>query len=367
MVTPGSNQIAATIKRDGQMRAFQDIGANVLANACGPCIGQWRRDETAKGSPNSIITSYNRNFPKRNDGNPATYCFIASPEITVAFGLAGSLDFDPLEDSIRGKDGMFKLHPPAPAPEIPPNGFIFDTSGYIPPAASAADFAVNIDPESGRLQALAPFAPWDGKDFLDLPVLMKAKGKCTTDHISPAGPWLKFRGHLDNISGNMFSGAVNAFTGHAGKGFNAATGEAEVPFNEIARALKAKGLRWVAIGDENYGEGSSREHAAMSPRFLGIAAVIARSFARIHETNLKKQGVLALTFANPSGYDKIHEKDEISITGLAGLAPGKPVMIRLVHDNGAAETFPVRHTLSEEQIEWFRAGSALNKIKTGKR
>ena len=367
MVTPGSAQIAATIQRDGQMEAFQKIGANVLANACGPCIGQWKRDETPKGSPNSIITSYNRNFPKRNDGNPGTYCFIASPEITVAFGLAGTLDFDPLEGSILGKNGKFKLHPPAPAPEIPPGGFVFDDHGYVPPAEDGSGLTVTIAPDSGRLQALAPFVPWDGKDFVDMPVLLKAKGKCTTDHISPAGPWLKFRGHLDHISDNMFTGAVNAFTGHPGKGYNPVSKQGESPFNETARALKGQGRRWVAIGDENYGEGSSREHAAMSPRFLGVAAIIARSFARIHETNLKKQGVLALTFSNPADYEKIQEKDEISITGLTGLAPGKPLMARLVHENGAVDSFPVRHTLNEEQIEWFRAGSALNKIKTGKK
>ena len=363
MVTPGSRQIASTIERDGQMEAFDKLGGSVLANACGPCIGQWRRDEVTKGSPNSIITSYNRNFPKRNDGNPATFTFIASPEIVIAFGLAGSLDFNPLEDSIEGKDGPFRLAPPAAAPEIPPSGFIFDMEGYTPPSGSPSAVTVEIDPESQRLQKLEPFAPWSGEDFTELPLLLKAKGKCTTDHISPAGPWLKFRGHLDNISDNMFTGAINAFTGQPGAGLNQQTGAKDSPFNQTARAYKAQGLRWVAVGDENYGEGSSREHAAMSPRFLGAAAVIARSFARIHETNLKKQGVLSLTFIDPKDYEKIHQTDKVSILGMEDLAPGRPVTIQLTRADGTKVSFQTAHTLSEEQIEWFRAGSALNKIR----
>ncbi|MDH5477596.1 MAG: aconitate hydratase [Nitrospinota bacterium] len=367
MVTPGSRQIASTIERDGQMEALEKIGGSVLANACGPCIGQWRRDEVAKGSPNSIITSYNRNFPKRNDGNPATFTFIASPEVVIAFGLAGSLEFDPLEDTIPGKDGPFKLSPPAPAPEIPPNGFLFDTEGYSPPSDDPSSVTVEVAPQSERLQKLEPFAPWSGKDFTELPLLLKARGKCTTDHISPAGPWLKFRGHLDNISDNMFTGAINAFTGQPGAGLNQISGERDKPFHEIARTYKAQGLRWVVVGDENYGEGSSREHAAMSPRFLGVAAIITRSFARIHETNLKKQGVLPLTFIDPEDYDKIHQTDRVSILGLEDFAPGMPLTVQLSREGGAKVKFQVAHTLSEEQIEWFRAGSALNKIRAGQK
>ncbi|MDH4183907.1 MAG: aconitate hydratase [Nitrospinota bacterium] len=363
LVTPGSRQIAATIERDGQMMAFEEIGGSVLANACGPCIGQWKRDDAPKGSLNSIITSYNRNFPKRNDGNPGTFTFIASPEIVVAYGLAGSLEFNPLEDSIKGGAGQVKLAAPAPAPEIPPAGFVFDMEGYAPPADKPSAVNVEIDPASERLQKLEPFGRWDGIDFTDLPLLLKARGKCTTDHISPAGPWLKFRGHLDNISDNMFSGAINAFSGQPGSGLNQLTGEVDKPFNETARSYKAKGLRWIAVGDENYGEGSSREHAAMSPRFLGAAAVITRSFARIHETNLKKQGVLPLTFADPKDYDKIHQADRISILGLSEMAPGKPLTVKLTRQDGISTSFLVNHTLSEEQIEWFKAGSALNKIR----
>jgi len=363
MVTPGSRQIASTIERDGQMKAFEDLGGSVLANACGPCIGQWRRDEVAKGSANSIITSYNRNFPKRNDGNPATFTFIASPEIVVAFGLAGSLEFNPMTDTIEGKDGPFRLAPPAQAPEIPADGFVFDSEGYSPPSDDPSTVSVEISPTSDRLQKLEPFAPWTGEDFHHLPLLLKARGKCTTDHISPAGPWLKFRGHLDNISDNMFTGAINAFTGQPGVGLNQLTGEKDAPFHETARACKARGLRWVVAGDENYGEGSSREHAAMSPRFLGAAAVIARSFARIHETNLKKQGVLPLTFIDPKDYDKVRQTDKVSILGLKEMAPGKPLTVTLTRADGNRVSFQVAHTMSEEQIEWFRAGSALNRIR----
>jgi len=363
LVTPGSQQIFSTIERDGMMKAFESIGGVVLANACGPCIGQWRRDDVPKGKSNSILTSYNRNFPKRNDGNPSTFAFIASPEITVAYGLAGTLDFNPLTGEIAGAKGSFRLDPPEPAPDIPPDGFVFNREGYLPPAEDPASVKVSIKPGSERLQKLEPFAPWDGADFDRLPVLLKAKGKCTTDHISPAGPWLRFRGHLDNISGNMFTGAINAFTGEAGTGKNLLTGQTGEPFQQIARDYKARGARWVVVGDENYGEGSSREHAAMSPRFLGIAAALVRSFARIHETNLKKQGALPLTFANPADYEKVRETDRVSITGLADLAPGRMVTIILTHEDGSTEKFEAAHTLSEEQIEWFKAGSALNKIK----
>ena len=361
MVTPGSQMIHSTITRDGLMEKFTNIGGSVLANACGPCIGQWQRSDVPKGAKNSIITSYNRNFPKRNDGNPNTYAFIGSPEVVVAFALTGTLASNPLEDEIKTPAGSFRLKPPAPAPDLPAGGFIFDPEGYTPPADDPLSVKVAIDPMSDRLQALAPFDPWDGKDFTDLPLLLKAKGKCTTDHISPAGPWLKYRGHLDHISDNMFNGAINAFTGEAGEGLDQLSG-ARKPFHETARGYKARGLRWAVVGDENDGEGSSREHAAMSPRLLGVAAVIVRSFARIHETNLKKQGVLPLVFENPADYDKARETDRVSILALNDLGPGVPVTVELRHADGSKDMIQTRHTLSQEQVEWFRAGSALNNI-----
>ncbi len=358
LVTPGSEQIRATIERDGQIAIFEKIGARVLANACGPCIGQWKREEVQKGEPNTIFTSFNRNFPKRNDGNPATMAFIGSPEVVIAYGLAGRLSFNPLTDTLEGADGKpFRLEPPKKAPELPPAGFAEADAGYVAPPEDGSRVEVRVAPDSQRLQLLEPFAPWDGKDFLDLPILVKAKGKCTTDHISPAGPWLRFRGHLDNISDNLFSGAINAFTGQAGVASDG------TPFAKVARAYKAQGQRWVAVGDENYGEGSSREHAAMSVRFLGGAAVIVRSFARIHESNLKKQGVLPLTFADPTVYDRIQETDRISLVGLKDLAPGQPVRAILKHADGSSEEFLALHTLNREQIEWFHAGSALNLLR----
>ncbi len=364
MATPGSEQIRATIERDGQMASLEAIGATVLANACGPCIGQWKRDDVKEGTANSIFTSYNRNFPKRNDGLASTMCFIGSPEITVAFGLAGRLSFNPLEDALPGADGKeWRLAPPRPAPEIPERGFVADPDGYLAPAADGAAADVNVDPKSERLQLLEPFAPWDGKDFSALPLLLKAKGQCTTDHISPAGIWLKYRGHLDRISDNMFLAATNAFTGEAGKGLNQLTGARGEAFAATARHYRGKGLRWVAVGDANYGEGSSREHAAMCPRFLGAAAIVVRSFARIHESNLKKQGVLPLTFADAADYDKVRETDRVSVLGLAALAPGRPVEAVLEHEGGAAERIRLKHSLNQEQIEWFRAGSALNKLR----
>ncbi len=364
LVTPGSEQVRSTIERDGQMATLESIGATVLANACGPCIGQWKRQEISQGEPNTIVTSFNRNFPKRNDGNPATHAFIGSPEIVIAYGLAGRLSFDPLRDEIETPDGKrFRLQPPQKAPELPPNGFVSTGEGFVPPPADGSSVKIEIAPGSTRLQALEPFPAWDGKDFREMPILIKAKGKCTTDHISPAGPWLRFRGHLDNISDNLFSGAINAFTGQAGQGTNVLTGERNVPFAKIARDYKAKGLRWVAVGDENYGEGSSREHAAMSPRFLGAAAIIVRSFARIHESNLKKQGVLPLTFADPSVYDRVQENDRISLIGLKDLAPARPVKGILHHADGSSESFDLHHTLNREQIEWFKAGSALNLLR----
>ncbi len=360
-VTPGSEQVHQTIQRDGQMQDLQAIGGMVLANACGPCIGQWKRDDVQKGEENSIINSYNRNFPKRNDGNPATASFIASPEIVIAYALAGRLDWNPATDSLTAADGSeFVLDPPAPAPEIPEAGFVISFDGYEAPPVDARDIEVIVAPDSKRLQLLEPFSKWDGNDYEALPLLLKAKGKCTTDHISMAGPWLRFRGHLDNISDNMFIGAINAFTDAAGTTKDLLSGEAGVSIPKVARHYKAEGLRWVVIGDENYGEGSSREHAAMSPRLLGAAAVITRSFARIHESNLKKQGVLALTFADPADYEKVREDDRISIVGLTSLAPDRPLTAVLAHADGSEDRFSVEHTLNDEQIGWFKAGSALN-------
>ncbi len=359
--TPGSEQIHQTIRRDGQLAAVEEIGGVVLANACGPCIGQWRRDDVQKGTPNSIISSFNRNFPKRNDGNPDTLSFIGSPEIVVAYALAGTLDFDPRTDEIEAGDGTrFKLEPPAPAPDVPEQGFVTSEEGYVAPPAERGGVKVEIAPDSERLAFLEPFAPWDGQDFAELPLLLKARGKCTTDHISQAGPWLRFRGHLDRISDNLFLGAVNAFTGKAGEGLDQLADEPGVSFPAIARRYKEAGRRWVVVGDENYGEGSSREHAAMEPRFLGCAAVIVRSFARIHETNLKKQGVLPLTFEDPADYEKVQERDRVSIQGLAELAPGRNLRVTLHHEGGGTDAFEVRHTLNADQVEWFKAGSALN-------
>mgnify|MGYP002624031268 CR=1 FL=1 len=363
-VTPGSEQIHQTIQRDGQMETLQSIGAVVLANACGPCIGQWKRDDLKDGVATSILTSYNRNFKKRNDGSPDTHAFIGSPEIVTAYALAGTLDFNPLTDELTGGDGKrFKLKAPAPAPEVPSKGFQFSRDGYIEPPAKPEKVEIQVAADSKRLQLLEPFAAWDGRDYEKLPLLLKAKGKCTTDHISPAGPWLRFRGHLDNISDNMFSGAVNAFTDDAGTGIDQLSGERGLEFSKVARRYKEKGLRWVAVGDENYGEGSSREHAAMSPRFLGAAAVIVRSFARIHQSNLKKQGVLPLTFADPADYDEVQEMDRVSIHGLADLAPDRNLRVTLHHEDGSEHSFEVAHTLNPEQIEWFKAGSALNLLR----
>ncbi|MDH3729743.1 MAG: aconitate hydratase [Acidimicrobiia bacterium] len=360
MATPGSEQIRATIERDGQLRALEEIGAVVLANACGPCIGQWKRDDIAEGERNSIVTSYNRNFPRRNDGNAETLAFIASPEIVVALALAGRLDFNPLVDELAGADGPFRLDPPE-APEFPQDGFDPGESGYLPPVVDTNAIEIVVDPASERLALLEPFPRWDGEDYVNLPVLVKAQGKCTTDHISPAGPWLRFRGHLDNISNNMFIGVHNAFTGKFGSGLDVLDGDYK-DFNQVARHYKAEGLGWVAIGDGNYGEGSSREHAAMEPRHLGAKAVIARSFARIAETNLKKQGVLPLTFADPADYDKIGERDRISILGLSELEPGRTVKAMIRHEDGTASDIELTHTFATDQIPWFRYGSALNHI-----
>ena len=364
MVTPGSEQIRATIERDGLQAAMEEVGGMVLANACGPCIGQWDRSQVTKGEQNSIVTSYNRNFPARNDANPETMNFIASPELAVALGLGGRLSFNPLTDTLTGADGQeFKLDPPKPAPEVPPQGFDSGQSGYVEPPESGEDVEVVVDPQSNRLQILDPWPAWDGNDYVDVPVLLKAQGKCTTDHISPAGPWLRFRGHLNNLSDNMFLGAVNSFTDDPGTGKNQLSGEEVLPIPQVARAYMAQGVRWVAVGDHNYGEGSSREHAAMSPRMLGAAAIITRSFARIHESNLKKQGVLPLTFEDPEDYERIQADDRVTLLGLNDLAPGRPVQCLLKHGDGSEETVQLRHTMNAGQIAWFRAGSAMNHMK----
>ena len=361
LVTPGSEQVRATIERDGQMQSLKDINGVVLANACGPCIGQWRRANAMVGIPNTIVTSYNRNFPRRNDGQPTTMNFIGSTELVTAFALAGRLSFNPLTDTLAGADGKpFKLEPPKPAPEVPAQPFARGRSAYIAPPENGSNIVLKVDPHSERLQLLEPWPAWDGKDFVDMPVLIKTKGKTTTDHISPAGPWLSLRGHLDKFSDNMFMGATNAFTGEAGKGKNVLTGETGLAIAKIARGYKSQGIKWVVIGDHNYGEGSSREHAALSPRLLGGVAVIARSFARIHESNLKKQGLLALTFQDPTDYDRIREDDRVSLLGLAAMAPGKTMECLVRHADGTSETLPLSHSFGASQLEWFRAGSALN-------
>jgi aconitate hydratase len=366
LVTPGSEQVRATLERDGQMRLLNAIGATVLANACGPCIGQWRRAGDAAGVPNTIVSSYNRNFPRRNDGQPKTMNFIASPELVTAFALAGRLSFNPLMDTLTGGDGRpFRLDAPKPAPEAPAGGFAPGQVAYVPPHEDGRDLELTIDPNSQRLQRLDPWPAWDGKDFLDMPVLLKSRGKTTTDHISPAGPWLRYRGHLDRFSDNMFLGATNAFTGEAGRGKNVLSGETDQPFARIARDFQSRGTRWVVVGDYNYGEGSSREHAALSPRLLGAAAVIARSLARIHESNLKKQGLLALTFRNPNDYDRICEDDRLSLVGLADIAPGSPVTCIVRHADRTTEALELAHSFSAAQLKWFRAGSALNLLHAG--
>jgi len=361
-ITPGSEQVRFTAERDGQLGKLETIGGVVLANACGPCIGQWARHNDNPDEANSIITSFNRNFSKRNDGNPKTHSFVASPEIVTAMAMAGDLGFNPLTDSLTNKDGKeVKLDAPTGL-ELPPLGFDVKDRGYQAPAEDGSNVVVAVSETSDRLQLLTPFAPWEGTDLEGMKVLMKAKGKCTTDHISMAGPWLKYRGHLDNISNNMLIGGVNYFTDEVGIVKNQLTGEG-VKTPDAARAYKAAGIGSVIFGDENYGEGSSREHAAMEPRFLGVRAVIVRSFARIHETNLKKQGMLGLTFANPADYDKVQENDHVAIKGLAEFAPGKPLTMELTHNDGSIDTFEVNHTYNHLQIEWFKAGSALNKIK----
>ena len=357
LVTPGSEQVRATIERDGLLADLEAIGATVLANACGPCIGQWDRTDLDASVKNTIVNSYNRNFPRRNDGSANTLAFVTSPETVVAYALAGTLDFNPLTDELEGQ----RLNPPV-GEELPSRGFDAGASGFEAPPEEHSSVVVAVDPASDRLQLLQPFPAWDGQDYVGLPILLKAQGKCTTDHISAAGRWLRYRGHLENISGNLFLGAVNAFTGEAGSGKDQLDGKVK-PFPEIAQHYGEQGVDWVAIGDQNYGEGSSREHAAMEPRFGGAKVILARSFARIHETNAKKQGLLPLTFADPATYDLIEQDDRINVVRIADLAPNQPVRCQIVKPDGTTVDFEATHTFSPDQLEWFRAGSALNVIR----
>src|SRR5438309_4155706 len=362
LVTPGSERIYNTMKRDGFLQTFEEMGGTVLANACGPCIGQWKRADAVKGRADSIISSYNRNFPGRNDGISDTLSFLSSPEVVTALAFAGELTFDPVHGSLKAADGTpIKFEPPQ-GEELPAQGFAKGAEGFIPPAENGESVQVEVLPDSQRLQLLQPFPRWDGKDFEKLPLLIKTRGKTTTDHISPAGQWLKYRGQLDKISDNMFLGATGAFSSEPGKGTDVLTGESGLTIAQIARRYKAKGIGSVVVGDENYGEGSSREHAAMSPRFLGVKTTISKSFARIHETNLKKQGILPLTFADPKDYDQIEQTDRISVVDLQNLKPGKPVKV-IIHKAGGREVeIQTNHSYAEQQIAWFRAGSALNSL-----
>ncbi len=361
-ITPGSEQVRYTIERDGFLDVFDKIGATVFANACGPCIGMWDRMGAEKQEKNTIVHSFNRNFAKRADGNPNTFAFVASPELVTALAIAGDLTFNPLTDTLINEKGeQVKLDPPS-GDELPAKGFDVEDPGYLAPAADGSSVQVKVSPTSNRLQLLDPFAAWEGTDLKALRLLIKAKGKCTTDHISMAGPWLKFRGHLDNISNNLLIGAINAFNDKANEVRNQLSGAyGAVPATQ--RAYKAAGIGTLVVGDENYGEGSSREHAAMQPRHLGVRAVLVKSFARIHETNLKKQGMLALTFANKEDYDKIRENDTIDIMGLTSFAPGVPLQVVLHHEDGSSDTITVNHSYNEQQIEWFKAGGALNIIR----
>ncbi|MFB9843433.1 aconitate hydratase [Mucilaginibacter ginsenosidivorans] len=361
-ITPGSEQVRYTVERDGYLNTFEQIGGVVLANACGPCIGQWARHTDDPTRKNSIITSFNRNFAKRQDGNPNTHAFVASPEIVTAFAIAGDLTFNPLTDTLTNENGeQVKLDEPQGI-EMPIKGYAVEDAGYQAPAEDGSSVEVKVDPKSARLQLLDPFPAWEGTDLSGLRLLIKAKGKCTTDHISMAGPWLKFRGHLDNISNNMLIGAINYFNGNADSVKNELTGEYG-PVPATQRDYKAHGIGTVVVGDENYGEGSSREHAAMEPRHLGVRAILVKSFARIHETNLKKQGMLAITFADPADYEKVQEDDTISIKGLTEFAPGKQLTVVLHHKDGTTDAFAVNHTYNAQQIEWFKAGGALNIIR----
>jgi len=362
-ITPGSTRIHDTIERDGMLDTFRRMGATVLANACGPCIGQWSRADAVPGRVDSIVSSFNRNFPGRNDGMAETMSFLASPEIVTALAFAGRLDFDPLNGTLETSSGALLRFTAPQGEEHPARGFAEGDSGYVPPAAPGEHVEIELAPDSERIQLLTPFPRWDGRDFAALPVLIKTQGKTTTDHISPAGAWLRYRGHLDRISDNMFLGATNAFASERGRGTDVLTGESGLGIAEIARRYQAKGVGSAVIGDENYGEGSSREHAAMSPRHLGVKVVIARSFARIHETNLKKQGILPLVFADAVDWERIERDDRVSVTGLAALAPGQPVRVVIQKPGGRTLEFETRHSLTARQIDWFKAGSALNALR----
>lgn len=361
IINPGSEQVRYTAERDGIIDEFESVGAVIMANACGPCIGQWKRDEAPSERPNSIVTSFNRNFAKRNDGNPNTHSFVASPELVAALTVAGDLCFNPMTDTLTNSKGeQVKLAEPT-GYEMPPKGYEVKDAGYLAPSEQGSSIEINIAEDSKRLQKLTPFKPWDGKDYENLPLLIKVQGKCTTDHISMAGTWLKFRGHLDNISDNMLIGAVNAFNEKTNSVLNPQTGEFEaVP--ALARKFKGQGLGSIVIAEENYGEGSSREHAAMEPRHLNVKAILVKSFARIHETNLKKQGMLALTFVDKADYDKVRENDTISIIGLTQFTPGKNLTLVLTHADGTTDSFEVAHSYNNQQIGWFKAGSALNSM-----
>ena len=365
-VTPGSEQIRFTVERDGQLKAFEDIGGVVLANACGPCIGQWARHTDDPNRANSIITSFNRNFSKRNDGNPQTRAFVASPEIVTALAIAGDLTFNPLTDTLTNEDGEeVKLDPPSGI-ELPTQGFDVEDAGFIPPAEDSGNINVEVDPSSDRIQLLTPFVPIDSEQLKNMRILIKTKGKCTTDHISMAGPWLKYRGHLDNISNNCFIGAVNYYNDETNNVANYVDSDTNPEFMAVpdsARKYQAAGISTIVFGEENYGEGSSREHAAMEPRHIGVKAVVVKSFARIHETNLKKQGMFGLTFVNPDDYDKIRQDDKIDLLGFDEMAPGKTMTILLHHADGTKDSFQVAHTYNQAQIDWVKAGSALNKIR----
>ncbi|MBF9017192.1 MULTISPECIES: aconitate hydratase [unclassified Oceanispirochaeta] len=362
MVSPGSQLVKDTIARDGQLATLEEGGAVMLSNSCGPCIGQWQREDIPKGTRNSLVNSFNRNFRGRNDGNPETLSFLASPEMVTIMAISGKLDFNPYTDTLVNEKGEEVKFDAPRGDDLPQKGYEDNKAGYQAPRGG--DTKVMVADDSQRLQLLTPFTPWDGSDFESLPLLAKAKGKCTTDHISPAGPWLKFRGHLDNISDNMLSGATNAFTDEVGVGKNLNSAARGITFSDNARAYKKEGLQFVIVGDENYGEGSSREHAAMSPRLLGCAAVLVKSFARIHETNLKKQGILALSFKDPSDYDKIQEDDRISVKGLTSLSPGSELEIVLNHADESSDSIVAVHTLNDEQIRWFKSGSALNLLRS---
>jgi len=363
MLSPGSTQIYETIKQDGILDTIVNAGATVLAASCGPCIGQWERKDIKAGEPNCIFTAFNRNFRGRNDANPETRAFLTSPALLAALAISGEVGFDPQADTLTGADGVeFKLAPPIP-PQLPKNGLARDKGSFIPGSDGEENLDIKINPNSNRLQLIKPFDKWDGKDMLDLPIIIKTKGKTTTDHISPGGKWLIYRGHLANISENMLEGALNAFTGEVGHGTNVLTGEHNLKLPALAKIYKRETGGFVIVGDENYGEGSSREHAAMSPRFLGARVVVARSFARIHETNLKKQGILPLLFIEPDDYEKIEEYDRLSFVDLSNLRPGEEVTCLIKKQDNSVLAIKLRHTLTEEQIGWFRAGSALNTIR----